>query len=130
MAQKYLSKLGYKILDTNVKLANAEVDIVALCPRRVLIKELTKEYKAGKLIESSYKAEKKNTFDTLVFVEVKARSSTEFGLPQEAVTAAKQHKIRRCAQVYANKPKFENMPIRFDIIAIVNDKIEHIKGAF
>ena len=130
LAQKYLLNKGYKILDTNVKLANAEIDIVALCPKRVLIKDLKKEYKTGLLIKSSYLAGKKNTQDTLVFVEVKSRTSTDYGLPQEAVTDAKQRKIRRCAETYINRPKFENMPIRYDIIAIVGEKLEHIKGAF
>ena len=130
LAQKYLAKLGYKILDTNVNLAHAEVDIVALCPKKVLIKDLLQEYKKGSFIKSSFLAAKKTIVDTLVFVEVKARTSTEFGLPQEAVTPLKQHKIRRCAEMYANKPQFEHMAIRYDIIAVLNDKLQHIKNAF
>lgn len=129
-AQKYLAKQGYKIVDTNVKLANAEIDIVAICPKRILIRELKAEYKNGKLIKSSFLAAKKNLVDALVFVEVKARTNANFGLPQEAVTAGKQHHIRRAAEVFANNAKYLGMAIRFDIIAILNDNIEHIKNAF
>ena len=129
-AQKYLVKQGYKIVDTNVKLANAEIDIVAICPKRILIRELKAEYKNGKLIKSSFLATKKNLVDALVFVEVKARTNANFGLPQEAVTAVKQHHIRRAAEVFANNAKYLGMAIRFDIIAILNDNIEHIKNAF
>ena len=129
-AQKYLTKLGYKIIGTNVKGANAEIDIVAICPQKVLIKELTHEYKSGQVLESSFLAEKKNTVDTLVFVEVKARSTAEFGLPQEAVTKTKQLHIKRAAEWFIKSGKYHDMPVRFDIITILGDKLEHFKSAF
>lgn len=130
MAKQYLIKQGYKIIDTNVKLANAEVDIIALCPKRVLLKELKIEYKSGTLIKSSYLATCKNTFDTLVFVEVKARANNNYGLPQEAVNTLKQNKIRKFAQMFTNNNKYSNMPVRYDIIAFLGEDLTHIKNAF
>ena len=130
LAQQYLIKQGYKIIGTNVKLANIEVDIVAVCPKKVLLKELKNEYKNGAIIKSSYLAGIKNTFDTLVFVEVKTRANDSYGLPQEAVNTIKQNKIRKFAQMFTNNNKYSNMPVRYDIIAILGEDLTHIKNAF
>lgn len=131
LAQKYLIKQGYKIFETNKKLANAEVDIVALCPKKVLIKELKAEYKSGQIIKSSYLAEKKNICDTIVFVEVKARSSLKYGLPQEAVKTKKQMHIKRFAETFMANSKYYGMPMRYDIVSVLDNQItEHIKNAF
>lgn len=67
--------------------------------------------------------------DTLVFIEVKYRKSLYAGTPQEAVTFAKQQKIINSAIVYVKKNNIKS-DIRFDIIAIYNNKIELIQSAF
>ncbi|MDR2616762.1 MAG: YraN family protein [Endomicrobium sp.] len=67
--------------------------------------------------------------DTLVFIEVKYRKSLYAGTPQEAVTFAKQQKIIKSAIVYVKKNNIKS-DIRFDIIAIYNNKIELIQSAF
>ena len=56
--------------------------------------------------------------DTLVFVEVKARSSNRFGSPKWAVTPKKQRKISMVALLYIKSTKQSNVKARFDVVAI------------
>lgn len=70
--------------------------------------------------------------NTLIFVEVKYRSSGRYGDALEAVDRQKQKRICRSALYYCSK-KYKNLeiPCRFDVIAIYSgDKIVHIKNAF
>jgi putative endonuclease len=71
----------------------------------------------------------------LIFVEVKTRTSTAYGLPQEAVTGIKQEKIRKTALAYMQDNGLEDAEIRFDVVAIMlengsGSRIQHIPGAF
>ncbi len=66
---------------------------------------------------------------TMVFVEVKYRKNKNFGVPAEFVNKSKQHKITRTALCYIKKNKI-NADIRFDVISICQNEIEHIKNAF
>lgn len=72
--------------------------------------------------------------DTLVFVEVKARRTATAGSPEAAVDERKQHRIRRAAEIYAERHRANERPIRFDVIAISGEgrerKLEHLKDAF
>ena len=99
-AAQFLRRQGYQILARNFTAAGGELDIVA---------------------------RHKNT---LVFVEVKTRASTDFGGPAAAVTHTKQTRIVRAAMQYlkAKTPKFDS--IRFDVICVLPDTIEHIPNAF
>ena len=67
--------------------------------------------------------------DILVFIEVKYRKSLYSGTPQEAVKFTKQQRIIKSAIVYIKENNIKS-DMRFDIIAINNDKIELIKSAF
>jgi putative endonuclease len=72
---------------------------------------------------------------TLVFCEVKTRSSTHKGHPLEAVTPAKQKQIVRVAARFLKDFQVRGVSIRFDVIGILADdrlkpEILHIKGAF
>ena len=102
IAENYLKKLGYKIIEKNWHYSkNAEIDIIA--------------------IESS----------TLVFVEVKTRTSLNFGHPFEAISQAKIKKIYSAIYAYLQKSPQKYKQFRFDGIAIIgfeNPKIEHIKS--
>ncbi len=104
IAAKHLKKNGYKILEQNYRTKLGEIDIIA------------------------------KDKDTLVFVEVKARSSNRFGNPKWAVTPTKQRKISMVALLYIKSTKQSNVKARFDVVAIssANDKpsIEIIKNAF
>ena len=99
-AARFLTQHGYRILARNFATAQGELDIIA------------------------------NDKKTLVFVEVKARASMAFGGPLLAVTAAKQKRLALTALQYikANRPKFDS--IRFDVICILPDRIEHVQNAF
>lgn len=54
----------------------------------------------------------------LCFIEVKARSSDQFGAPQEAVTAAKQRQISRLANAYISMHRLDDVPCRFDVVEV------------
>ena len=102
-ASAYLKKQGYRILGTNFRCKAGEVDIIAA------------------------------DHETLVFVEVKTRSSDKFGTPQEAVTAAKLRTLRQVAHYYLRETDAPNtIPVRYDILALTIDQntrvsnIEHI----
>ncbi len=99
-ARNFLKKKGYKILGTNVKNNVGEIDIVAKHKK------------------------------TIVFVEVKMRQTSQFGLPREAVTERKQAKIRGAAQLYLMQNNLLGSAIRFDVVDILDGEISHIEGAF
>ena len=103
LAVDFLQKKGYAILETNWVFQKAEIDIIA-----------QKE-------------------DVLVAVEVKTRSTTDFGMPQDFVKPSKIKLLTKAVNEYVIANDL-NFTIRFDIIAIhkqENDyKIEYIKDAF
>ena len=101
LAAAYLSERGLEILEYNYRTARGEIDLIA--------------------------REK----DTLVFVEVKYRRDARMGYPQEAVTPAKQRKIRQVAGAYlAEKGGSGGLACRFDVVAVLGDEITWIPGAF
>lgn len=100
LAEKFLKKQKYKILDKNYRALVGEIDIVA--------------------------QEK----DTIVFVEVKRRETLSFGRPSDAVGREKQYKIRRSGEEYLIRNKLTSCPVRFDVVEIVGENINHIKNAF
>lgn len=96
LAVNHLKKNGYKIIERNYKNKIGEIDIIA----------------------------KKD--DTIIFVEVKMRKNTNFGLPQEAVDSYKQRKIRNVATYYLkSKNLYDRASVRFDCIAIIGDKLDY-----
>ncbi|NIF05828.1 YraN family protein [Chryseobacterium sp. Tr-659] len=104
MAADYLKKNGYKILTRNFRFQKAEVDIIA------------------------------EKDDLLIIVEVKARSTDAFMLPQEAVTKTKIKSIVSAVNHYLEEFDKHN-EVRFDIISVLPDEkrnltIEHIADAF
>ena len=54
-----------------------------------------------------------------VFVEVKTRSSEDYGLPEEAVTKVKQKRILSVGQMYLAENNLEDVPWRIDVVAIM-----------
>lgn len=54
--------------------------------------------------------------DTVVFVEVKTRSSTRYGLAAEAVTPAKQRRIRKLAMIWLDQTSRRYRTFRFDVV--------------
>ncbi len=100
IAATFLEDAGYQILERNYYTAFGEIDLIA--------KDQT----------------------TLVFIEVKYRTSDKTGFPEESVTPGKQRRIRKCAQYYLYQHNFTTVSCRFDVIAILNQRIRHIKNAF
>lgn len=99
----YLISLGYKIIEMNYKNKIGEIDIIALDK------------------------------DVLVFVEVKSRTSNNYGYPYEAVNYKKQKKIINTSMMYIKYKKVSNIQLRYDIIEVYltkKDKINHIENAF
>ena len=68
---------------------------------------------------------------TVVFCEVKTRTSDTFGLPAEAVTKAKQARIRRLAARWLSEEAKERAgEVRFDVAAILAGEVQVLEGAF
>ena len=90
LACDFLMKHGYKILERNFRIRGGEIDIVAIDK------------------------------DTLVYVEVKTRSSNYFGRPEESVTPRKIKFLERAAKFYRNNRKYLKLPNleRIDVITV------------
>jgi putative endonuclease len=103
MAVTFLEKEGYAILETNWTFQKAEIDIIA---------------------------QKENT---LAVVEVKTRSSLDFGLPQDFVKPKKIQLLVKAVDKYVSSQDLD-VDVRFDIIAIHKEGksfvIEHLTDAF
>ena len=72
--------------------------------------------------------------DTLVFVEVKTRTSRAAGAPEEAVNHAKRRRLVRLAQAYLARLGGEPPPCRFDVVAVEGSRLvprlRHLRAAF
>ena len=103
-AERYLRRIGYRIVARNFRAAGAEIDLVAI------------------------------DGETLVFVEVKTRSSRAAGAPEEAVDERKQKQMRRAAEAFARRYRADEIEMRFDIIAVDASgkrlEIELLRNAF
>lgn len=105
LACSFLKSKGYRIVDRNVFILRKELDIVAL------------------------------DRDTVVFVEVKGRTSTRFGIPAESIGSRKRQHIVRTARAYLEKKHLWDHPCRFDVVSVMldgtrNAQFEHIENAF
>ncbi|MDQ3305421.1 MAG: YraN family protein [Actinomycetota bacterium] len=67
---------------------------------------------------------------TIVFCEVKARSSLAFGSPLEAVTPNKCRRIRRLAAAWLAQAEGGAAELRFDVAAVLNGEVEVVEAAF
>jgi len=99
-ARAFLLQKGIKVLEMNYRRPTGEIDIIA---------------KQGR---------------TLLFIEVKRRSSLRFGRPGEAVNRQKQVHILRTAQLYLQEKGLRDVPLRFDVIEVLPGEIRHIENAF
>ena len=104
LAEQFLKKKGYKIVERNYRCTNGEVDLIAL-DRRVI-----------------------------VFVEVKTRADHGFGSPLEAVAFYKQRKMIKAAQFFLHQKRLHQRDARFDVVGISwpgqEPVVEHIQNAF
>ena len=100
LAVKYLEGKGYRILARNFTSKMGEIDIVCR--------------------DKSY----------LVFVEVKYRINSQYGMPLEAINKGKIMRIKKTAQYYLLRNHCSGCDCRFDVIDILGDEIEHYENAF
>ena len=67
---------------------------------------------------------------TVVFCEVKTRSSVAFGVPAEAVTRQKRQRLRVLAARWLEQAPVRAAAIRFDVASVLDGRVEVIEGAF
>lgn len=103
-AARYLSSHGFKIIEKNFSSKTGEIDIIA------------------------------RDGESIVFIEVKARSSEKKGSASSAVTPMKQKKIIMTALYYLKSKGLSGSKARFDVVAVDSSGsgfiIEHIRNAF
>lgn len=102
-AAKYLRNKGYRILFQNYRVRMGEIDIIC----------------------------EKDT--SVVFVEVRSKSSRSYGTGAESVNWQKQKKVRQVAQVFLAQKQWYDRSIRFDVIDVYftnEPQINHIENAF
>jgi putative endonuclease len=104
VAERYLQKKGYTVVERNYRCPLGELDLVVL-DRRVI-----------------------------VFVEVKTRTGYGFGTPLEAVEFRKQRKMIQAAQFFLAEKKLQHRDARFDVVGVSwpggEPVVEHIENAF
>jgi len=91
VAQFFLSKIGYLILEKNYKCKFGEVDLIA------------------------------RINNLLIFVEVKTRSNLSYGYPEESIEYFKIQKIKKIANYFIARKNLGSFDIRFDVISIKLD---------
>lgn len=102
-AANYLADRGYTILERNYEAPYGEIDLIAL------------------------------DRGTVVFVEVKTRTTDAYGAPELAVGRRKQERMVKTALGYLKFKKLHQMPCRFDVVAIsgaAGEQVELIRNAF
>ena len=90
-ARRKLESLGYEILESNFRVREGEVDLVA------------------------------RDGGEYVFVEVKARRGRAYGIPEESVTAVKQERLATVARSYLERLGEPDAEWRIDVVAIEHD---------
>ncbi|MEJ5173663.1 MAG: YraN family protein [Hydrogenothermaceae bacterium] len=100
MAVEFLREKGYLIIERNFRKRFGEIDIVA---------------KDG---------------NCLVFVEVRSRSYDTFGKALESIGVKKRVKLSKIGNYYISQLNQHFDEVRFDVVSITGDEIEHIKNAF
>ncbi len=94
-ARLHLEKLGYRIIETNYRCSLGEIDIIA------------------------------RDKGAIVIIEVRTKTSSAFGLPEESITKEKARRLRRLALCYLQSTYKREVPCRIDLIAIMLDKDNH-----
>jgi putative endonuclease len=99
-AIQYLLSRGWHILAHRFRVGHKEIDLIA---------------RQGSLV---------------AFIEVKARRGAAFGSPLEAVTGAKRRELVKAARVWVDRHGRPADVYRFDCIALIDNKLEHLADAF
>ncbi len=107
LAVELLLSKGYEIIKRNYRYGKGEIDIIAKDPAE----------------------------EGLVFIEVKSRSTLEFGYPVESITPNKVKQLKRIAELYLYENDIKESLCRFDVISVLTlpgekPEIEHLVNAF
>jgi putative endonuclease len=103
-AARMLRAKGYRLIEANARVTNGEIDLI--CSRG----------------------------DTLIFVEVRTRTSETFITPGESVNESKQKRVVRAARRYMKIKKIDETPIQYDVVEVIATKygkivdIRHIEA--
>ena len=105
LAERFLRKKGCRVIRRNCRSSLGEIDLVM------------------------------RDGDEVVFVEVKTRTSRQWGEPEDAVTPSKQRKIGREAVRFATRHNLRERPLRFDVVAVLLEdgaepEFRHYENAF
>jgi len=100
MAAGWYESRGYEVLARNWRCREGEIDLIVRQAR------------------------------TIVFCEVKTRTSAAFGLPAEAVTYEKRARLRHLAAKWLDESPVRPLRIRFDVAAILDGQLEVLEGCF
>ncbi|MCD6055943.1 MAG: YraN family protein [Gammaproteobacteria bacterium] len=103
IANNYLRQRGLRFVGSNIAFRQGEIDLI--------------------MQDGNY----------LVFIEVRYRRNTAFGSALETITSVKQKRLMLAAMNYLmHNPRWQNKPIRFDVVAVEGDNItiQWIKNAF
>jgi len=99
IAARFLTEKKYELIEKNYRYGHGEIDLIV----------------------------KKDNI--LIFVEVKFRSCSAFGYPEESVRSAKRKKVLDTAEAFIAQINWKS-DIRFDIVAITGKEVEHFEDAF
>lgn len=97
LAQKFLRKKGYRVLEANYRCRSGEIDIVARCK------------------------------DCLAFIEVRTRKSLEYGAPEESITQRKREKLIASALTYLAEHPNPAVSWRIDVVVVELDNRDRVK---
>lgn len=107
VALAHLEADGFEVLERNWRCAEGEIDLIAVDPKD----------------------------GALVFVEVKTRSTIDYGVPAEAVSWRKARRIRVLAGRWLAEHDRFFSTVRFDVVAVLRQPrgaaiVEHLREAF
>jgi putative endonuclease len=92
LARDHLKKKHHRILEQNFRCPYGEIDIIS------------------------------KVKDALVFTEVRTKTGTDFGIPEESITRTKKERMRACAYYYLQTHENQGKTWRIDVAAIEMDK--------
>ena len=105
LAERFLRRLGYKLVQRNYRVRGGEIDLIM------------------------------RDGETLVFVEVKTRQSENFIATEQVVNYAKQQHLRCAARRFIHLAKAHRRPCRFDVVVVLSGsggrgQVKHFTNAF
>lgn len=105
LAEDWLVAHGYSVIERRFRSGHRDIDLIVA----------QEDPEGGRMV---------------AFVEVKARSSADYGGPLGAINWRKQRELRRSAQVWIDRNMRLRDNYRFDVVAVTGGQVEHVANAF